>query len=83
MNKIYLDKLRKEAMDRNANELEEAMKLISTSVEDMQSSLGCNNYSVAVLHWANHFAARRGERTKANILARKIKKITKENAINV
>jgi hypothetical protein len=49
--------------------------LVNTSVEDMQSSLGCNNFSPAELQKALVICTRRGEKTKVVILKRKIRKI--------
>lgn len=54
--------------------LNDARELIGRTVGDMQSSLGCNEYSLSVLSWAEHFARLRGEKTKAAILRRAIKK---------
>lgn len=50
------------------------LHLINTSVEDMQSSLGCNQYSKAVLQAAFDAATEREEKTKAKILQRYLKK---------
>ncbi len=57
--------------------LNDARELIGQTVGDMQSSLGCNNYSLEVLSWAQHIAVRRGEKTKAKILGREIRKMEK------
>ena len=64
-------------MDRS---LEESVNwLISTSVQDMQS--GLYNYGVddlEILRAGHKRVVARGEKTKAKILARKIKKLEKE-----
>ncbi len=59
--------------------LNDARELIGRTVSDMQSSLGCNNYSLEVLSWAQHIAVRRGEKTKAAILKRTLKKMEKNS----
>ncbi len=55
--------------------VKEARTLVAQTVQDMQSSLGCNEYSIEVLSWAQHIAVRRGEKTKAVILKRTLKKM--------
>ena len=55
-----------------------ASYLINTSVQDMQSGLwGYDKSSLAVLRYAHKLTVRRGEKTKANILAAHIKKLEK------
>lgn len=59
----------------------DASNLVNTSVEDMQSGLW--NYGaedLTTLREALKIATRRGEKTKAKILAAKIKKLEKEEA---
>jgi len=70
-------------MDKN--ELESrthALSLVSTSVQDLQSSLpyfvGTSPKSMQVIEFALAICARRGEKTKAKILGRKLRKMKKE-----
>lgn len=62
---------------------ERAQDLVSTSVEDLQSSLP--HYSsefqadIEVVRYGLQLCERRGERTKAAILKRKLKKMEAEN----
>ena len=63
---------------------ERASGLIYTSIEDMKSSLACAEangepYSVAMLKQALSMATKAGEKTRAKIIAAKIKKYEKEN----
>jgi hypothetical protein len=59
-----------------------ALSLVSTSVDDMQSSLpyfeSKSQKSIQILEFALAICQRRGEKTKATLLARKLRKMKKE-----
>lgn len=62
---------------------ERARDLVSTSVEDMNSSLNFYQFDeptdVEIIMLALKIVTRRGEKTKVKILERKIKKMKKES----
>lgn len=60
--------------------LKDAANLVNTSVQDMQSSLGCVAYSYSVLQKALEITTRRGEKTKALLLKRHINKVLRTGA---
>ena len=60
----------------NKNIREQALDLVNTSVQDMQSGLYAYGKSrLAILRYAHKTVVRRGEKTKAKILAAHIKKV--------
>jgi len=62
----------------NKRQWESVYDLVNTSVDDAQSSLGCNRYSYDVLHKALEISRRRGAKTKVKIFTSAILKLQKK-----
>lgn len=67
-------------MDKNKNPISYSVSmLVNTSVDDMRSSLNFED-DIEVIRKALRVVERRGEKTKATMLLRKLKKMEAENA---